>query len=73
MNEYLNSDVEIIKNKNQYLEEAILKLRSEFYDSMDKNYKYILDKMNSLFNLQFNNTSYDNDDNISDNEEKKIF
>ncbi len=55
MNEFLNSDFEIIKNKNQYIEETLLKLREDLYDSLKKNYKYVLDKMNSYFNIQINN------------------
>ena len=52
MNEYLNSDVEIVKNKNKYIEETLLKLREDVFDSMDKNSKFILDKMKSHFNSQ---------------------
>ena len=52
MNEYLNSDVEIVKNKSKYIEETLLKLREDVFDSMDKNSKFILDKMKSHFNSQ---------------------
>ena len=52
MNEYLNGDVEIVKNKSKYIEETLLKLREDVFDSMDKNSKFILDKMKSHFNSQ---------------------
>ena len=45
INEYIASDLEIVKNKNQYLEETLLKLRSDIYDSLEKNIKYVLDKI----------------------------
>ena len=70
MNEYLNSDVEIIKNKNQYLEETLLKLREDIYDTLKKNSKYILDKMNSLFNIQTDNNSSDKENNEKEIQEK---
>ena len=68
MNEYLNSDVEIVKNKNKYLEETLLKLREDIYDTLKKNSKYILDKMHSLFNLEFNKkNNFANDKNENEN------
>ena len=63
MNEYMNSDIEIVKNKNQYLEETLLKMREDVYDSMEKNIKYILDKIHSYLDLQNGNinNSYGNE------------
>ena len=52
MNDYMNSDnsdIEIIKNKNKYLEETLLKLREDVYDSIKQNIKYVLDKILLLF------------------------
>lgn len=69
MNEFLNSDVEIIKNKSQYLEETLLKLREDIYDTLKKNSKYILDKMHSLFNFQINNKDINN--NLSNEKNEK--
>jgi len=68
MNEYLNSDVEIVKNKNKYIEETLLKLREDVFDSMDKNSKFILDKMKSHFNNQIGFKSI-NQENEKDNNE----
>ena len=68
MNEYLNSDVEIVKNKNKYIEETLLKLREDVFDSMDKNSKFILDKMKSHFNNQIGFKSI-NLENEKDNNE----
>ena len=68
MNEYLNSDVEIVKNKNKYIEETLLKLREDVFDSMDKNSKFILDKMKSHFNNQIGFKSI-NQENKKDNNE----
>ena len=67
MNEYMNSDIEIIKNKNQYLEETLLKLREDVYDSMEKNIKYVLDKIHSYLEIQSVNISSNNENN-SNNE-----
>mgnify|MGYP002869947595 FL=1 len=67
MNEYLNSDVEIVKNKNKYIEETLLKLREDVFDSMNKNSKFILDKMKSHFNSQINYKSHNFED------EKEIY
>ena len=47
MNDYINNDIEIIKNKNKYLEETLLKLREDVYDSIKQNIKYVLDKIHS--------------------------
>ena len=58
MNEFMNSDVEIVKNKNKYIEETMLKLREDLFDSMDKNSKFILDKMKTHFNSQISNKAY---------------
>ena len=68
MNEYLNNDVEIVKNKNKYIEETLLKLREDVFDSMDKNSKFILDKMKSHFNNQIGFKSI-NQENEKDNNE----
>ena len=68
MNEYLNSDVEIVKNKNKYIEETLLKLREDVFDSMDKNSKFILDKMKSHFNNQIDLKNI-NQENEKDNNE----
>ena len=68
MNEYLNSDVEIVKNKNKYIEETLLKLREDVFDSMNKNSKFILDKMKSHFNNQIGFKSI-NLENEKDNNE----
>ena len=68
MNEYLNSDVEIVKNKNKYIEETLLKLREDIFDSMDKNSKFILDKMKYHFNNQIGFKSI-NQENEKDNNE----
>jgi len=71
MNEFLSSDFEIIKNKNQYIEETLPKLREDLYDSLKKNYKYVLDKMNSYFNIQVNNNrSCDLDNEYKEYEDK---
>ena len=69
MNEFLNGDVNIIKNKNKYLEEALYKLRDELFDSQEKNYKYLVNKMNSILNLQIggNDNYYTNNNNKTDN------
>jgi hypothetical protein len=61
MNEYLNSDIEIIKNKNQYLEETLLKMREDVYDSLEKNVKYVLDKIHSYLEVQNNNIPSNNE------------
>ena len=58
MNEFMNSDVEIVKNKNKYIEETMLKLREDLFDSMNKNSKFILDKMKTHFNSQISNKAY---------------
>ena len=72
MNEYLNSDIEIIKNKNHYLEETLLKMREDVYDSLEKNVKYILDKIHSYFDIQSNNMSPNNENNeINSGEEEQ--
>ena len=52
MNEYLNRNIELIKNKNQYLEEALLKMREEVYDSLEKKVKYPLDKIQSYWKFK---------------------
>ena len=66
MNEYLNSDIEIIKNKNQYLEETLLKMREDVYDSLEKNVKYVLDKIHSYLESQNDNIP-SNNENIEEN------
>ena len=72
MNEYLNSDIEIIKNKNQYLEETLLKMREDVYDSLEKNVKYILDKIHSYLDVKNNNMSPNNENNeINSGEEEQ--
>ena len=63
MNEYMNSDIEIIKNKNQYLEETLLKMREDVYDSIEKNIKYVLDKIHSYLEIQSINISSNNENN----------
>lgn len=63
MNEYLNSDIEIIKNKNQYLEETLLKMREDVYDSLEKNVKYVLDKIHSYLDAQNVNMPSNNENN----------
>ena len=70
MNEYMNSDIEIIKNKNQYLEETLLKMREDIYDSMEKNIKYILDKIHCYLEIHNVNISSkdENNENINNNE-----
>ena len=69
MNEYLNSDVEIVKNKSKYIEEALLKLREDVFDSMDKNSKFILDKMKSHFNNQIGFKSFNQENKKEINED----
>ena len=69
MNEYLNSDVEIVKNKNKYIEETLLKLREDVFDSMDKNSKFILDKMKSHFNNQIRFNNFDQENEKENNED----
>ena len=59
MNEYLNNDVQIVKNKNKYIEDTLLKLREDVFDSINKNSKYILDKMRTHFNNQIDSKSCD--------------
>ena len=56
MNDYLNSDIDIIKNKNQYLEDTLIKLREDIYDSIEKNSKFIMDKIHTYLgnNQQIN-------------------
>lgn len=71
MNEYMNSDIEIIKNKNRYLEETLLKMREDVYDSLEKNVKYVLDKIHSYMDIQSINMSSNNDV-IDNNENKEI-
>ena len=44
INDYYKSDMEIVKNKNKYLEETLLKLRDDIYDTLKKHSKYIFDK-----------------------------
>ena len=61
MNEYLNSDIEIIKNKNLYLEETLLKMREDIYDSLEKNVKYVLDKIHSYLEAQNDNIPSNNE------------
>ena len=61
MNEYLNSDIEIIKNKNLYLEETLLKMREDVYDSLEKNVKYVLDKIHSYLEAQNDNIPSNNE------------
>jgi len=63
MNDYLNSDIEIIKNKNQYLEETLLKMREDVYESLEKNVKYVLDKIHSYLDAQNINMSSNNENN----------
>ena len=67
MNEYMNSDIEIIKNKNQYLEETLLKMREDVYDSIEKNIKYVLDKIHSYLEIQSFNISSNNENNENNN------
>ena len=55
MNDYINTDIEIIKNKNKYLEDALLKLREDIYDSFKQNIKYVLDKIHIYKNKEINN------------------
>ena len=69
MNEYLNSDVEIVKNKNKYIEETLLKLREDVFDSMDKNSKFILDKMKSHFNNQIDLKNINQENEKENNED----
>ena len=69
MNEYLNGDVEIVKNKSKYIEEALLKLREDVFDSMDKNSKFILDKMKSHFNNQIGSKSFNQENEKEINED----
>ena len=69
MNEYLNSDVEIVKNKNKYIEETLLKLREDVFDSMDKNSKFILDKMKSHLNNQIGFKSFNQENEKENNED----
>jgi len=61
MNEYLSNDIEIIKNKNQYLEETLLKMRDDIYDSLEKNVKYVLDKIHSYLEVQNANIPSNNE------------
>ena len=61
MNEYLNSDIEIIKNKNLYLEETLLKMREDVYDSLEKNVKYVLDKIHSYLEVHNDNIPSNNE------------
>ena len=71
MNEYLNSDIEIIKNKSQYLEETLLKMREDIYDSLEKNVKYVLDKIHSYVDIQSANMSpSDENKELNSNEEQ---
>ena len=49
MNECLNGDINILKNKNKYMEEKILKLRDDFFDSLNKNSQFVLDKMKTNY------------------------
>ena len=71
MNEYLNSDIEIIKNKSQYLEETLLKMREDIYDSLEKNVKYVLDKIHSYVDIQSANMSpSDENKELNNNEEQ---
>ena len=67
MNEYMNSDIEIIKNKNQYLEETLLKMREDVYDYIEKNIKYVLDKIHSYLEIQSFNISSNNENNENNN------
>ena len=74
MNEYMNSDIEIVKNKNQYLEETLLKMREDVYDSMEKNIKYVLDKIHSYLDIQNDNITSEKDkineiNNLNNNEQ----
>ena len=72
MNDYLNSDIEIIKNKNQYLEETLLKMREDVYESLEKNVKYVLDKIHSYLDAQNINMSSNNENNeINSGEEEQ--
>ncbi len=49
MNECLNGDINILKNKNKYMEETILKLRDDVFDSLNKNSQFVLDKMKTNY------------------------
>jgi len=72
MNEYLSSDIEIIKNKNQYLEETLLKMRDDIYDSLEKNVKYVLDKIHSYLEVQNANIPSNNEINeVNSGEEEQ--
>ena len=72
MNDYMNSDIEIIKNKNEYLEETLLKMREDVFDSLEKNVKYVLDKIHSYLDMQSGNISSSNNNNIENNQNKEI-
>ena len=73
MNDYMNSDIEIVKNKNQYLEETLLKMREDVYDSMEKNIKYVLDKIHTYLDIQDPNISsnFEKNENYENNENKE--
>ena len=72
MNEYLSNDIEIIKNKNQYLEETLLKMRDDIYDSLEKNVKYVLDKIHSYLEVQNANIPSNNEINeVNSGEEEQ--
>ena len=73
MNDYMNSDIEIVKNKNQYLEETLLKMREDVYDSMEKNIKYVLDKIHTYLDIQVPNISsnFEKNENYENNENKE--
>lgn len=48
--EFFDSDLNIIKNKTQYLEETVLKLREEIFESIENTDKYLIDKIHSYLN-----------------------
>ena len=67
ISQYMSSDIEIIKNKNLYLEGTLLKMREDIYDSLEKNVKYLMDKIHSYMDIQNFNIS-DNKENNEKNE-----
>ena len=47
MYEYTNGDIELIRSRNQYIENSINKLRSDIYDSIKQTEMFLLQKMDN--------------------------